>query len=98
MYEKSAFEREVPCPFETLKLNIGQNTGSFLSGEKIIIYKIFINHIEIFGENIVLVINYFITCFCLLTLLIVTLYKATVGKMKKYIEMIHDIRFIKALP
>ena len=51
-------EREVPCPFETLKLNIGQNTGSFFSGEKIIINKIFINHIEIFGENIVLVINY----------------------------------------
>ena len=57
MYEKSACEREVPCPFETLKLNIGQNTGSFFSGEKIIINKIFINHIEIFGENIVLVIN-----------------------------------------
>ena len=57
MYEKSACEREVPCPFETLNLNIGQNTGSFFSGEKIIINKIFINHIEIFGENIVLVIN-----------------------------------------
>ena len=49
-------EREGPCPFETLKLNIGQNTGSFFSGEKIIINKIFINHIEILGENIVLVI------------------------------------------
>ena len=56
MYETSACEREVPCPFETLKLNIGQNTGSFFSGEKIIINKIFINHIEILGENIVLVI------------------------------------------
>ena len=57
MYETSACEREVPCPFETLKLNIGQNNSSFLSGEKIIINIIFINHIEIFGENIVLVIN-----------------------------------------